>query len=503
MARLQAQIPQAEIPPAAVSAPPARPLSYLEVRRIITGMMLAMFLAALNQTIVATALPTIGRDFGDFENLPWVVTAFLLTSTAVAPLYGKLSDIYGRRAMLMTGLGLFTAGSVICALSPNMLVLSLGRAVQGIGGGGIMPLVQTVIADASTPRERGRYQALIGTVWVSAGISGPLVGGVIAEHLPWSMIFWLNVPLGIAGAVMINTALKKLPRHDRKHQLDLIGAALMMIAAIALLLALAWGGTRYSWLSPQIALLLAACVLFTALFAWRLSRAPEPFLPLPILADPVVRAGTLASACAVGASLALTIYLPLYFQVVHQLSAAVSGLALIPLVVMSTPGSIMSGRALSHVEHYKRLPIAALCFAIAAISLIALWPTAPLWLVLVALTIVSMGCGSTYPVCTVSVQNAVSPHQVGTATGVMNFFRALISALEVAILGAIVVAGFGVGVERGRGADAVVQAANALGSDVPRVFGWMFATAGLFLVIGVVALILMEERPLRGPAAAA
>jgi EmrB/QacA subfamily drug resistance transporter len=492
---------QAQVPPAALSVPPARPLSYLEVRSIITGMMLAMFLAALNQTIVATALPTIGRDLDDFENLPWVVTAFLLTSTAVAPLYGKLSDIHGRRTMLMAGLGLFTAGSVMCALAPNMLILSLGRAVQGIGGGGIMPLVQTVIADASTPRERGRYQALIGTIWVSAGISGPVIGGFIAEHLPWPMIFWLNVPLGIAGAVMINTALKKLPRHDRKHQLDLLGAALMVIAAVALLLALAWGGSRYSWISPQIALLLVACIVFTALFAWRLRRAPEPFLPLPILADPVVRAGTVASACAVGAALALTIYLPLYFQVVHKLSVAASGLALIPLVVMSTPGSIVSGRALGHVQHYKRVPIVALCFSIAAISLIALWPTAPLWLVLVALTIVAMGCGTTYPVCTVSVQNAVAPHQVGTATGVMNFFRALISALEVAILGAIVVAGFGVGVERGRSADVAVEAANALGSDVTHVFGWMFATAGLFLVIGLVALLAMEERPLRGPAA--
>ena len=332
--------------PAALTVPPPRPLSYLEVRSIICGMMLAMFLAALNQTIVATALPTIGRDFDDFENLPWVVTAFLLASTAVAPLYGKLSDIYGRRTMLLTGLGLFTAGSVMCALAPNMLLLSLGRAVQGIGGGGIMPLAQTVIADASTPRERGRYQALIGSFWVSAGIAGPLVGGFIAEHLPWSMIFWLNVPLGLLGVATIHSALKKLPRHDRKHRLDLVGAALMMIAAIALLLALAWGGTRYSWASPQIALLLFSCVLFVALFGWRLRHAPEPFLPLPILRDGVVRMGTAASACAVGASLALTIYLPLYFQVVHKLSVAMSGLALIPLVAMTTPGSILSGRAL-------------------------------------------------------------------------------------------------------------------------------------------------------------
>jgi EmrB/QacA subfamily drug resistance transporter len=483
-----------------LAVPQAPPLSYLEVRSIIWGMMLAMFLAALNQTIVATALPTIGQDFNDFENLPWVVTAFLLTSTAVAPLYGKLSDIHGRRTMLLTGLGLFTAGSVMCALAPNMLLLTLGRAVQGIGGGGIMPLVQTVIADASTPRERGRYQALIGSIWVSAGVSGPLVGGFIAEHLPWPMIFWLNVPLGVAGLVMIYVALKKLPRHDRKHRLDLIGAALMVIAAVALLLALAWGGTRYAWASPQIALLLVACVGFTVLFGWRLRHAPEPFLPLPILKDPVVRMGTAASACAVGASLALTIYLPLYFQVVHQLSVAMSGLALIPLVAMTTPGSILSGRALSRFEHYKRVPMVGLGLAIAAAALLAVWPTAPLWLVLCALTVISTGCGATYPVCTVSVQNAVPAHQVGTVTGAMNFFRALFSALEVAILGAIVVAGFGVGVERGRGADVVVNAANALGSSVSHVFGWMFATAGLFLALGLAALILMEERPLRGPA---
>src|ERR1700704_5393930 len=163
------RMPEEKPPVPAPSGPqPGRwVLSHGDIRTIVFGLMLAMFLAALNQTIVATALPTIGRDFGDFENLPWVVTAYLLTSTAVAPLYGKLSDIHGRRMMLLIGLGLFTAGSVMCALSPNMIVLSLGRALQGIGGGGIMPLVQIVIADASTPRERGRYQALIGSIWVS------------------------------------------------------------------------------------------------------------------------------------------------------------------------------------------------------------------------------------------------------------------------------------------------------------------------------------------------
>ena len=192
---------------------------------------------------------------------------------------------------------------------------------------------------------------------------------------------------------------------------------------------------------------------------------------------------------------------------VHKLSVAMSGLALIPLVAMTTPGSILSGRALSRLEHYKRVPIVALSLAIAAAAFLALWPTAPVWLVVAALTVISMGCGATYPVCTVSVQNAVPLHQVGTATGAMNFFRALMSALEVAILGAIVVAGFGVGMERGRGAGLrladcpVVQAASALGSGVSHIFGLMFAAAGLFLALGLLALILMEERPLRGPSA--
>jgi EmrB/QacA subfamily drug resistance transporter len=489
--------PGRETIPQTTLAPSDRPLGHAEVRHVIVGMGLAMFLAALNQTIVATALPTIGRDFDDFENLPWIINAYLLTSTAVAPLYGKLSDIHGRRSMMLAAIMVFTAGSVMCALAGNIIVLSLGRALQGIGGGGIMPLAQIIIADAITPRERGRYQAYIGIIWVGAGIAGPVLGGLIAEHLSWPMIFWLNVPLGLIGAAMSSTALKRLPRHDRKHRLDLIGAALMVVAAVMLLLALAWGGTRYAWLSREIAFLLMCCIAMTALFGWRLTRAPEPFLPLPILANPVVLAGTVASSCAVGVALALTVYLPLYFQVVHKMSTSDSGLALIPLVVMSTPGSMMSGRALSRTRHYKRVPIVALSCAIAAIAVVAWWPAAPLWLVLTALAIVSLGCGASYPVSTVSVQNAVAVHQVGTATGVMNFFRALTSALEVAVLGAIVLAGFGVTPERGRGADLLITA--AAGTDLSHVFGWLFAAAGGFLVIALLALIVMEERPLRGP----
>src|ERR1700687_426203 len=188
-------------------SPPSTPqpgrwvLSHGEIRTLICGLMLAMSLAALNQTIVATALPTIGRDFRDFELLPWVVTAYLLTSTVVAPLFGKLSDIYGRRAMVLASIGVFVAGSAACAAAPDMITLILGRGLQGIGGGGILPLAQALLADAGAPRERGRYQAYMGSVYITAGLCGPVVGGILAEHFHWSIIFWINVPTGLVAAL--------------------------------------------------------------------------------------------------------------------------------------------------------------------------------------------------------------------------------------------------------------------------------------------------------------
>src|SRR6476659_1696379 len=286
-------MPETKMPEPQPGPQPGRwVLSHGEIRTIVFGLMLAMFLAALNQTIVATALPTIGRDFRDFELLPWIVTAYLLSSTVVAPLYGKLSDIYGRRAMMLASIGIFVAGSAACAAAHDMIMLILGRGLQGIGGGGILPLAQAILADAVAPRERGRYQAYMGSVWVTAGLGGPVLGGLLAEHFHWSVVFWINVPIGLLAAVMASRSIKRLPRHDRKHKLDLLGAGLMTAAAIPLLLALTWGGTRYPWLSVPIAALILASAVLSVLFVWRLLRASEPFLPLPILANPVMRMGT-------------------------------------------------------------------------------------------------------------------------------------------------------------------------------------------------------------------
>jgi EmrB/QacA subfamily drug resistance transporter len=470
-------------------------VSHAEVRTIFFGLMLAALLAALNQTIIATALPTIGRHFADFENLSWVVTAYLITSTAVAPLYGKLSDLYGRRTMMQTGIGLFVAGSILCAAAPDMVTLIVGRALQGVGGGGILPLCQSVIADVVAPRERGRYQAYMGVVWVTSGVGGPVLGGVLAEHFHWTLIFWLNVPLGLAAAYLTHRNLARITNHVRRHKLDLLGAVLMMASCVPLLLALTWGGTRFHWTSPPILSLLAASFLLSLMFGWRLNRAPEPFLPLTVLNDPVMRMGTACASLAMGVQIALTIFIPLYFEVAHGLTASESGIALIP-IALTTPGSLLSGQAMLYWKHYKRAPVIGLALGVVALAFLVWKPDMPLLYVTLLLCVAGTAIGLVYPVTTVSIQNAVPHAQVGIAMGALNFFRSLASAFVVAVMGAILLAGLGAA--PGRGTVSVVEISmNANGADMAVTFRYVFLSAFIFLAMSLAFLLLMEERPLR------
>ena len=222
--RVETPLPPDTDPKHSEQLPPARPpLTKAEIRLVFNGLMLAGFLSAVNQTIVASALPTIGHDLGDLSNLSWVIISYLLSSTVVAPLYGKLSDIHGRRAMMLVAVGLFIAGSTLCAVAPNMSLLIVARTLQGVGGGGIVPIVQTTIADMVTPRERGHYQAYMGIAWISAGVVGPALGGIIADQFHWSLIFWLNVPLGLLAAMLVSSSMKRLPNHKHPHKLDMLG----------------------------------------------------------------------------------------------------------------------------------------------------------------------------------------------------------------------------------------------------------------------------------------
>src|SRR6202158_2799972 len=432
------------------SIAPKAPLTQGEVRTILMSLMLTMFLAALDQTIVATALPTIGRQFQDVSNLSWVITAYLLASTAVAPVFGTLSDIYGRRGMIITALSLFVAGSILCALAPNMPVLILARGLQGLGGGGIMPVVQTMISDLVTPRERGQYQSYFSGVWVVAGIAGPVVGGAFAEHLHWSMIFWINVPLGLGSLALLLPKMAKIPVFHRRRKVDWLGGVLLMASAVVFMLVLTWGGHRYLWLSPTITAMVGASAALALAFVWHAGNAEEPFLPLPLMGGTVVPYAMAAGGCAMGAMLGLTVHMPLYYEVVYHLTASQAGLALIPLAAVSTGGSAIAGRTMARAKHYKRVAIIGTsCAAIGGggLALTAL----PLWALLVLLSVFALGLGTAFPVSVVSIQNSVMRSQVGTVTGAMNFFRALMASFMVAAFSAILLMALGADISLGGG----------------------------------------------------
>jgi EmrB/QacA subfamily drug resistance transporter len=471
---------------------PAAPLDLAAIRTMIAGIMLALFLSALEQTIVAPALPAIGRSLGHIDDLPWVVTAYLLAATGATPLFGKLSDIHGRRTILLLSITIFVAGSVACALAPAMWALILGRALQGIGGGGLLPIVQTIIADLVSPRERPIVQSYVSVTFMSASILGPVLGGLLTDHLHWSFIFWLNLPLGAVALVMTARALRRLPRHERPHQLDLVGGALMIGAALALLLALTWGA-RYGWTSLRVVGLLVGSAVLWIVFVTRLLTAREPFIPVAILRGNVTSAITCASFFAIGTVIGVTIYTPLYCQVVLGASASASGLVLIGFMVGTTAGSLAAGRLIVRLTRYMRVPIVGLVIAVAVLGVLAAAPARfSLGAFALLLTVLGLTLGPMYTVGTVVMQNAVKRHQLGTATGTLNLFRVLGGALIVAAFGAIIIGGAG-------DAASMMMLGKLAGGHGASAFRFVFIAAAVCLGAALACVLAVEERPLHGP----
>lgn len=471
------------------------PLSQRDIALIMTGIVLSMILGALDQTIVATALPTIGLDLKDIEHLAWVVTSYLLATTAVTPLYGKLADIRGRRVTMMLAIIVFLLGSVACALSRNMTMLILARALQGLGGGGLMALGQTIIADIIPPKERPKYQAYIATVYASSSVIGPVLGGFFAEHLHWSVIFWINLPIGLAALLMTNTVLRKLPRHDRPHRLDILGSVLLVIATVLLLLALNWGGQRYAWASPPILSLLAGSILVWALFALRILSTDEPLVPISLLRNGVVRNATLAAFFGMGTFMGLAIYIPIFFETVLKLGASLSGLALIPFMIGTVVGATYTGRMMVRVTRYKRITYVGLSVTIAmclAITQIIGQVSAPV--VIMLLCVMSLCGGTLFPITTVAVQNAVLPHEMGTATGLMNFLRALGGAFIVALYGTIL---FSVAGSGGEGVSVSTLSNPENATNLALAFKLIFAASTAGYVLALIFFALVEELPWR------
>jgi EmrB/QacA subfamily drug resistance transporter len=465
------------------------PLTHQQTRRIVFGVLLPTFLGSLDTTVVAGALPTIGREIGEVHNLPWLITAYLVASTAAVPLYGKLADIHGRPFALRLSLLAYLAGSLTCALAPDLLVLILGRIVHGLGGGGLTSIGMIVLGDVAAPKERGRYYAYFSVVYTTAGACGPALGGFIADYLHWTVIFWINLPLGLIALLVTYATLHRLPRRERPHRLDIVGAALIVLAGVSFMLAVNQGGVRFAWTSPPILTLLAAAATLGTLFVWRLRTAAEPLIPIAILANRDAAIVMATNALGWGSIIGLNIFLPTYLQSVMRLSPTDAGLSLMVLMVALNIGAGAAGQIFGRVRRYKAVPIAGMIMALSAVATLA-WRAEGVTLlefeILIALF--GLGFGPLPPLCTVVLQNSVPIHQFGTAVGTMNFVRNLFATLLVAVFGAIVLSG---------GA-AVVPSAPAAGAGEAAVaFSRVFLAALASLIVAFGGLLLMAEKPLQ------
>ena len=466
-------------------------LTHKQAQRIVFGMLMPTFLGALDATVLAGALPTIGRAIGEVHNLPWLITTYLVATTVSVPLYGKLADIHGRRFALRLALAGYLIGSLICALAPNLLVLLLGRAIHGLGGGGLTALGMIVLGDIASPKDRGRYYAYFSVVYTTAGACGPALGGFIADHLHWTVIFWLNIPLGLTALTLTFTTLRHLPRHERPHRLDVVGAILIVLASVSFMLAISQGGVRFAWTSSQILTLLAAAAVLGVLFVWRLRTAAEPLIPPAILINRDAAAVIIANAFGWSAIIGLNIFLPTYLQSVMHMSPTDSGLSLMVLMMALNIGAGVSGQIIGRVRRYKTVPLIALVMAIGAVAIMA-WraDTVTVLQFEILIALLGLGFGPLPPLCTVVMQNSVAIHQFGTAIGTMNFIRNLFATIMVAVFGALVLSSGAIVVP------GTVPLAHA-SAAAAEAFSRVFLAASLSLAVAFVGMLLMVERPLQ------
>jgi EmrB/QacA subfamily drug resistance transporter len=416
-------------------------LSKRQLYWLLAGLMLAMLLAALDQTIVGTALPTIVGELGGLSHYSWVVTAYLLASTASTPLYGKISDLYGRRPVLLFAIMTFLIGSLTAGVSQNMTQLILFRGIQGLGAGGLLTLAFTIISDVVPPRERGRYQGFFGAVFGLASVAGPLVGGYFAER-DWRWIFYVNLPIGIAALVLCNQVLRLVHNPRRDHKIDWLGAGTMVVGVSCLLLALSWGGNQYAWGSAVIIGLFVAGALFSLLFLWVEARASEPILPLQLFKN---RTFSLANAAGFVIGFGMfggIIYIPLYLQIVKGASPTQSGLLMLPMMAGIIITSIIAGAATARIGRYKWFPVFGI--AILALGLLLfsfLGVQSPLWVAFIYMVIVGIGLGLSMQTLILGLQNGLELKDMGAGTSTATFFRSLGGSFGVAVLGTILNSG--------------------------------------------------------------
>jgi EmrB/QacA subfamily drug resistance transporter len=501
---------------AAAASPATR-----HVRAAFSGLVLVILLAALDATIVSTALPTIVGELGGLERLAWVVTAYLLAQTVVTPVYGKLGDLYGRKSVLQSAVIIFLIGSALCGISRNMPQLIAFRAIQGLGAGGLTVVTQAAIGDLVSPRERGKYQGIFGAVFGGASIAGPLLGGYFTTHLSWRWIFYVNLPIGIVALIVLAAT---LPSHGirTKRAIDYAGSALLAVVLASLTLLTDLGGASYSWSSPTMLALIATTIISLALFLHVERRAAEPVLPLRLFKD-----RTVAVASAVGfivgfALFGSVVYLPLFLQVVKEVSPTQSGLQMLPLMGGMLLTSIVSGQLISKTGRYKIFPIIGTAVMTVGLFLLGRMTASTSLMAASAIMLtLGLGLGMVMQVLVIAVQNAVSYEDLGVATSGATLFRLIGGSLGTAVLGSVfakrLAANLAGALPSGaagvpiRPREISARVLAALPPDVHAAYALAFTRAldTVFLVamgiaaVGFVLVWLMPERPLRKTVAAA
>lgn len=428
---------------APASGAPAKAHTHREIMIILSGLMTGMLLAALDQTIVSTALKTIVIDLHGLNEYTWVVTAYLLTSTASTPLYGKISDLYGRRIVFQFAIVTFLIGSLLAGLSQNMTELIATRALQGLGAGGLMSLTFVIIGDIVPPRERGRYQGYFGAVWGLSSVAGPLLGGFFSDHhhilgiTGWRWIFYINLPFGIL-ALVITSAVLHIPKIKRDHSIDYLGAFLLVIGVTSILLAIAVYGPEKGWGDKRTIFYLVAGLILAVVFVIWEEKAREPILPMRLFKNHTFTLTSLLGG-VIGAGLfGAIIMLPLYLQIVKSNTATSAGLKLIPLMLGIVSMSIFSGKRITTTGKYKKFPVVGTAIMTGGILMMTtLTRSTPYWQLSIYAIIVGAGLGLSMQTIVIALQNAVDFHDMGVATSANTFFRSLGSVFGSAIFGAV------------------------------------------------------------------
>jgi EmrB/QacA subfamily drug resistance transporter len=478
--------------------PPGYRFSIGRILAIYAGVMVTLMLAALDQTIVATALPRIVSNLGGLTSYTWVFTAYMLTSTVTVPLYGKLGDVYGRRPLFLISIVIFLIGSALCGVAQNMTELVVFRGVQGLGAGGLFPLALAVVGNIVPPRDRGRYQGLIGAVFAAASIIGPLAGGFIVDHASWRWVFFVNLPVGGLALLVVSITMPRLAER-REHSIDYAGAVVLAAGTAALLLGLVWGSQSYPWRSAHVVGALAASTMLLVAFGLWERRVPEPILPFDLLRRRTILASVISMGLVGMAMFGMITFVPLFVQGVIGTSATSSGVVLTPLMLGAVTASILSGQWVSRSGRYR--PNALLGPVVLTAGLVLLWRMGPSTTNGEAardMVIAGVGLGLMMQVFVLNVQNAAPIRAIGTATALTQFARSIGATIGVTIMGVIVNQGLPASARHGGFDTAVhllapvarVQLAHAL--QPAFLAGAVVAALAFFVVVFGI-----EEAPLR------